>query len=104
MSRRHLTEFMMVEAGSPFIDFNHMLNQLEDLICDVIDRILASPHGHIVKELNPDFKKPNRPFKRMDYSDAIKWLTDNDVRKDDGSFYEFGEVSFGNVYQEIEIV
>jgi len=27
----------------------------------------------------------------MDYSDAIKWLKEHDIKKEDGSFYEFGE-------------
>ena len=29
----------------------------------------------------------------MDYAEAIKYLKENDIRKDDGTFYEFGEVS-----------
>ena len=29
----------------------------------------------------------------MDYTDAIKWLKENNVTKDDGTFYEFGDVS-----------
>ena len=29
----------------------------------------------------------------MDYSDAITWLSDNNITKDDGSVYKFGEVS-----------
>ena len=28
----------------------------------------------------------------MNYSEAIVYLKENDIRKDDGSFYEFGEV------------
>lgn len=28
----------------------------------------------------------------MDYTDAIKYLKENNITKDDGSFYEFGEV------------
>ena len=28
----------------------------------------------------------------MNYSDAIIYLKENDIRKDDGTFYEFGEV------------
>lgn len=28
----------------------------------------------------------------MNYSDAIKYLKDNNITKEDGSFYEFGEV------------
>lgn len=39
------------------------------------------------------FKAPKRPFKRMNYMDAIQWLKDNNVTKDDGTFYEFGDVS-----------
>lgn len=90
-TRRHLAEYTHVEAECPFISFTDLLDRLEDLVCDVVDRILASPHGYLVKELNPDFKPPKRPFRRMDYSDAIKWLKENDVKKDDGTFYEFGE-------------
>jgi Aspartyl/asparaginyl-tRNA synthetases len=42
-----------VEAECPFITFNDLLDRLEDLICDVVQRVLDSPHGEIVKELNP---------------------------------------------------
>lgn len=90
-TRRHLAEYSHVEAECPFISFDDLLNRLEDLVCDVVDRVLKSPYGAIVKELNPDFVPPKRPFKRMDYGDAIKWLKDNNVTKDDGTFYEFGE-------------
>lgn len=91
-TRRHLAEYSHVEAECPFIDFNELLNRLEDLVCDVVDRVLKSPYGYVVKELNPDFVPPKRPFRRMDYADAIKWLKENNVTKDDGTFYEFGEV------------
>lgn len=39
-----------------------------------------------------DFKPPKRPFKRMNYTEAIEWLREHNVKKDDGTFYEFGEV------------
>jgi asparaginyl-tRNA synthetase len=29
----------------------------------------------------------------MNYTDAIVYLKEHDIRKDDGTFYEFGEVS-----------
>lgn len=29
----------------------------------------------------------------MNYSEAIEWLKQHDVKKDDGTFYEFGEVA-----------
>ncbi|KAK9506665.1 hypothetical protein O3M35_008557 [Rhynocoris fuscipes] len=90
-TRRHLSEYTHVEAECPFISFNDLLDRLEDLVCDVVDRVLKSPYGYIVKELNPDFKPPERPFLRMDYADAIKYLKEHNITKEDGSFYEFGE-------------
>ena len=91
-TRRHLAEYTHVEAECPFITFNDLLDRLEDLISDVIDRLLKHPvASEIIKEFNPDFKPPERPFIRMDYSKAIEYLKENDIRKEDGSFYEFGE-------------
>lgn len=93
-TRRHLAEYSHIEAECPFITFEQLLDRLEDLVCDVVDRVLKSPFGHYVKEFNPDFKPPKRPFRRMSYADAITWLKENGVTKDDGTFYEFGEVMF----------
>ncbi|XP_015601451.1 asparagine--tRNA ligase, cytoplasmic [Cephus cinctus] len=90
-TRRHLAEYTHVEAECPFITFDDLLDRLEDLICDVVDRVLKSPYGSLVKELNPHFKAPKKPFKRMNYSDAIEYLRVNNITKEDGSFYEFGE-------------
>lgn len=90
-TRRHLAEYSHVEAECPFISFDDLLDRLEDLVVDVVDRVLKSPWGHMVKELNPDFAPPKRPFRRMNYADAIIWLKENNVTKDDGTFYEFGE-------------
>ncbi|XP_046749259.1 asparagine--tRNA ligase, cytoplasmic [Diprion similis] len=90
-TRRHLAEYTHVEAECPFITFDDLLDRLEDLICDVVDRVLKSPLGSLVKELNPKFEVPKRPFKRMNYTDAIEYLKVNNITKEDGSFYEFGE-------------
>jgi len=90
-TRRHLAEYTHVEGECPFITFDQLLDRLEDLICDVVDRILKHPLGHLVHELNPDFKPPSRPFKRINYADAIIYLKENEITKEDGSFYEFGE-------------
>lgn len=90
-TRRHLSEYSHLEAEQPFITFDDLLNNLEDIICSTVDYVLKSPLGKLVLELNPNFKAPKRPFKRMEYSEAIQWLKDHDVRKEDGSFYEFGE-------------
>lgn len=90
-TRRHLAEYTHIEAECPFITFDDMLDRLEDLVCDVVDRVLKTPYGKIVHELHPDFVPPKRPFKRMPYSEAIEYLRANDIKKDDGTYYEFGE-------------
>lgn len=90
-TRRHLAEYTHIEGECAFITFDDLLNILEDLVCDVVDRVLKSPYAAIVYELNPDFKPPEKPFLRMDYADAIKYLKENDIKKEDGTFYEFGE-------------
>ena len=55
--------------------------------------MLKSPHAALLREINPDFKPLKRPFRRMNYADAIEYLRANKITKDDGTFYEFGEVS-----------
>lgn len=53
---------------------------------------MASPYANLVLELNPTFVVPKKPFRRMNYSEAIVYLKENGITKEDGSFYEFGEV------------
>ncbi|KAA8584630.1 hypothetical protein FQN60_008415 [Etheostoma spectabile] len=90
-TRRHLSEYTHIEAECPFMTFDDLLNRLEDLVCDVVDRVLKSPAAPLLYDINPNFKPPKRPFKRMNYTEAIEWLREHDVKKDDGSYYEFGE-------------
>lgn len=42
-----------IEAECPFITFENLLDRLEDLVCDVVDRVLKSPAGELLKDLNP---------------------------------------------------
>lgn len=91
-TRRHLAEYTHVEAERAFISFEQLLDTIEDLICDLIERVVNDPvAGEILKQLNPNFKQPKKPFKRMEYSEAIKYLKENKITKESGDNYEFGE-------------
>lgn len=91
-TRRHLAEYTHVEAEYPFISFDNLVNKAEDLVYKVVDRIIRNPVAKaIVAELNPKFKTPQKPFKRIDYSKAIDYLLDNNITKDDGTNFVFGD-------------
>ncbi|KAG2186537.1 hypothetical protein INT44_002761 [Umbelopsis vinacea] len=91
-TRRHLSEYTHLEAELAFISFDDLLQSLEDLICDTLDRVLADePTRQLIEQLNPGFQRPQRPFMRMTYADAITYLKENEIKKEDGSYYQFGE-------------
>lgn len=52
-SNSFVVRYTHVEAEFPFINFNDLLDRIEDMICDVVKRVLESPHAEIVKQLNP---------------------------------------------------
>lgn len=51
-------EYTHLEAECPFITFDELLDRLEDLVCDVVDRILKTPYKDLIYELNPKFQPP----------------------------------------------
>lgn len=91
-TRRHLAEFHHIEAERPFIAFEQLLESIEDLACDVYERVLYRA-GALLRELNPDAKVPTRPFRRMDYKDAIAYCREHRIYKDEESktHFEFGD-------------
>lgn len=92
LTRRHLSEYTHIEAELDFITFNDLLDHLENVICRVIDITLADPViASYVRELNPKFTPPSRPFRRMKYADAIEWLKENDIPNEEGQPHAFGD-------------
>jgi asparaginyl-tRNA synthetase len=94
LTRRHLSEYTHVEAELDFIDFDDLLDHLEEIISRVITTIMEDKEiAGYIKELNPDFKPPTRPFKRMRYSDAIDWLNAQDppILNEEGKPHVFGD-------------
>lgn len=56
-----------IEAECPFISYEDLLNRLEDLVCDVVDRVLKSPVAPLLYELHP----VSGDKKRLRFSDFV---------------------------------
>ncbi|KAL8792329.1 MAG: hypothetical protein Q9195_005120 [Heterodermia aff. obscurata] len=92
LTRRHLSEYTHIEAELDFISFDDLLAHLELVMCSVIDTVLAHPPtAALIASLNLKFQKPERPFKRMRYADAIDWLREHEIPNEDGQPHTFGD-------------
>ena len=92
LTRRHLSEYTHIEAELDFITFADLLDHLEYVMCRVIELALSDPTilGYM-EDLNPGFKVPERPFKRMRYTDAIDWLCEHGIKNEEGEDHTFGD-------------
>jgi asparaginyl-tRNA synthetase len=75
-TRRHLTEFWMVEPEVAFNDSNDNMRLQEEFVSYIVARVLERRQPEL-KELERDLSKLENikgPFPRIDYSDAVKIL------------------------------
>ena len=81
-TRRHLAEYTHFEGELGFITYEDLLNLLEDMCVDVAARLVAKA-GDMLKIVNPAFVAPQKPFIRMNYSDAVKYCNEHEIYKDE---------------------
>jgi asparaginyl-tRNA synthetase len=75
-TRRHLTEFWMVEPEVAYADIDDVMGLAEDLIVEVVGRVLDRRQREL-KTLERDTTKlesVKKPFPRVSYDDAVKLL------------------------------
>jgi len=75
-TRRHLTEFWMVEPEMAYADLEDVKRVAEDLVVSLVGRVLENRKEEL-KVLERDLSKLEaikKPFPRMSYDDAVKIL------------------------------
>ena len=85
-TRRHLTEFWMVEPEMAFVDLDENMTWAEDLVTYIVSQVLINSDKEL-DTLGRDIKKLEiikGPFPRLTYDEAVKILRDN------GSKFEYG--------------
>ncbi|KTW25900.1 asparagine-tRNA ligase [Pneumocystis carinii B80] len=91
-TRRHLSEYSHLEAELMFLSFDEFLSHLEDFLCLSIDALLDDPIARpLIEYLNPGFEKPQKPFLRMKYEDAIKYCNEHNILNTNGELHVFGD-------------
>ncbi len=82
-TRRHLTEFWMVEPEIAFAELDEVIAVAEDFILSIKDRVLRDNRAEL-EFLGRDLKaleNIQRPFVRLSYSDAVDLLHGDKARQ-----------------------
>jgi asparaginyl-tRNA synthetase len=75
-TRRHLTEFWMVEPEMAYADLNDVMELAEDLVVAVVGRVLEKRRREltIIERDTSRLEAVQKPFPRISYDDAVKRL------------------------------
>src|SRR5438034_7669520 len=77
-TRRHLTEFWMVEPEMAYADLNDVMSLAEGLVVSVVARVLDKRRREltVLERDTSKLESVQVPFPRISYDDAVKTLTD----------------------------
>ncbi len=93
-TRRHLTEFWMVEPEVAFATLDDIIVLAEEFFEYIVQRCLEVCRTDLADVLERDISKlenVKRPFVRMHYKDAVQLLNDKGVEFEDGSDFGGGD-------------
>mgnify|MGYP006287638083 CR=1 FL=1 len=75
-TRRHLTEFWMVEPEVAYMDLEGDMDLAEDFLCFIVERVLAK-HAADLERLGRDveaLRKVRKPFPRLSHAEAVAMI------------------------------
>jgi len=80
---RHLSEFTSVDMEAAFMDYSDVMDVLEDLVLNTFKHISENCKDE-QKIIGNQITIPDRPFKKITYSDALDELNKKDVKLEFG--------------------
>ncbi len=91
-TRRHLTEFWMVEPEVAYAQLDDVMELAEDFLSFIVERVLNNRQQEL-KELERDIAKLEaikKPFPRLQYDDAVKMLQEGFTKGELENNFEWG--------------
>ena len=91
-TRRHLTEFWMVEPEVAYAELDDTMKLAEDFITFIVHRVLENKRTELA-ELERDVSKLEAiqtPFPRLQYDDAVKMLQEGHAKGELENSFEWG--------------
>ncbi len=80
-TRRHLTEFWLVEPEMAFYDLNENMDLAEQHVCYIVERVLENKQEElkIIERDTKPLENVKAPFPRISYDEAVKILQDEGI-------------------------
>lgn len=81
MTRRHITEFWMMEPEMAYFDLNDNMNLIEDFLEYVVQRVIKNKKKELelIERDTSKLEKVKKPFPRITYTEAVEILKKKDV-------------------------
>ncbi len=82
-TRRHLTEFWMVDVETAFVDNEENMDIQEDFICGIVERTIESSKMELEileRDVEAIRKSLSKPFARISYDETIELLKSGDLK------------------------
>ncbi len=81
MTRRHITEFWMMEPEMAYFDLNDDMDMIEDFLEYVVQRVIKNKSSEleILQRDITKLEKVKKPFPRITYDEAVEILRKKDI-------------------------
>ncbi len=96
-TRRHLTEFWMVEPEAAFCDLDGIMEIEENFVSHIVHKVLRERQAEL-KSIDRDtslLEQVNPPFPRISYDDAVEMIKEIQALTDDAEQKALLEIEWG---------